>query len=184
MFCNDPQFTLLNIDEEWSNVNKKTSNPLNVEPWIGNYDNIFKQDRKQVSPKKMQIKTPIRTATQTRRRSIETSNPSHQDSCPKIEIKSYIQSFQMSSLSPRKNSTQKYRNSCVKALFQKSQNNNNNSLTWTDYYKVIQKNRNEEILNYNVIGQNIKLLQSDEKQQVWNNFRMKLKQKTKNKTVY
>ncbi|CAD8141435.1 unnamed protein product [Paramecium pentaurelia] len=183
MFCNDPQFTLLNIEEEWSNVNNKMQNPLNVEPWIGNYDNIFKQDRKQISPKKMQIKTTIRTTTQTRRRSIETSHPSHQDSCPKIEIKSYIQSFQMTSLSPRKNSTQKYRNSCVKALFQKSLYNNN-SLTWNDYYKIIQKNRNEEILNYNVIGYNIKPHQSDEKQQVLNNFRMKLKQKTKNKTVY
>jgi len=41
----------------------------------------------------MQIKIPIRMTTQTRRRSMETSNPSHQDSCPKIEIKSYIQSF-------------------------------------------------------------------------------------------
>ncbi|CAD8056183.1 unnamed protein product [Paramecium sonneborni] len=180
MYCNDPQFTLLNIEEEWSNVNKKMQNPLNLEPWNGNYDQIFKQDRKQISPKKMQIKTPIRMSTQTRRRSMESNNPSLQDSCPKIEIKSYIQSFQMISLSPRKNSTQKYRNSCIKTLFQKSLQNN--SLTWTEYYKIIQKNRNEEVLNYNVIGQNIKPLQSDEKQQVLNKFRMKLKQNTKNKT--
>ncbi|CAK58605.1 unnamed protein product (macronuclear) [Paramecium tetraurelia] len=184
MQYNDPQFTLLNIEEEWNNVNNRLQNPLNLEPWNGNYDHIFKQDRKQICPKKMQIKIPLRIATQSRRRSMETNYPSHQDSCPKIEIKQYLQSFQKSSLSPRKNSTQKYRNSCIKTLFQKSLLNN--SISWTEYYKVIQKNRNEDILNNNnnVIGQNSKPLQFDQKQLALNNFRMKLKQKTKNKTVY
>ncbi|CAD8144172.1 unnamed protein product [Paramecium pentaurelia] len=182
MQYNDPQFTLLNIEEEWNNVNNNMQNQLNLEPWNGNYDHIFKQDRKYISPIKMKIKIPIRMTTQTRRRSMETSNQSYQDSCPKIEIKSQIQQFQMISMSPQKNYTQKYRNSWIKTLYKKSLQNNLISLT--DYYKIIQKNRNEEILNNNLIGQNIKPFQSEQKQQVLNNFRMKLQQKTKNKTFY
>ncbi|CAD8077951.1 unnamed protein product [Paramecium primaurelia] len=184
MNYDDPQFTLLNIDDEYDLLNKNQTNGLNLEPWNGNSDKIYLPKKQLKLPKHInyKIKTPSRTTTQQRRRSIESIQPSHQESCPKIEMKTPTQSFQMTSLSPRKNSTHQYKQSCLKMMFKKQIQSN--LLTWADYYKLIQRNHNQQVVNYNLIGYNIQPLKLEERQNLFNKFRMKIKQNTKNKTDY
>ncbi|CAD8097821.1 unnamed protein product [Paramecium sonneborni] len=182
MNYNDPQFTLLNIDDDYEVKNKQQSNDVNLEPWNGNSDKIFIAKKQLQLPKNInyKIKTPSRTTTQQRRRSIETFYPSNQESCPKIDTKTPTQSFQMTSLSPRKNSTHQYKQSCLKMMFKRQIQSN--SLNWADYYRLVQRNHNQQVANYNLVGYNIQPLRLEDRQNLFNKFRIKIKQNSKSKT--
>ncbi|CAD8094269.1 unnamed protein product [Paramecium sonneborni] len=182
MNFDDPQFKLLNIEEDYDVQNKQQSNDINLEPWNGNSDKVYIGKNQLKLPKNInnKVKIPLRSTTQQRRRSIENFYASHQESCPKIETKTPTQSFQMMILSPRKNSTHQYKQSCLKMMFKRQIQSN--SITWADYYKLIQRNHNQQVVNYNLVGYNIQPLKLEDRQCLFNKFRIKIKQNLKNKT--